>query len=77
MLLRALLERDPAAARRLAERSEREFPHGLLNEERGALAIIALANMGAKQLAEREAQRYFARYPEGPMRALIEAALRR
>jgi outer membrane protein assembly factor BamD (BamD/ComL family) len=75
--IRALLERDPRAAHRLAERSEREFPRGLLNEERRALAIVALAKSGAKQLAEQDAQRYFARYPHSPMRELIEAALRR
>lgn len=73
--IRALLERDPTGARRLAERSEREFPRGLLSEERRALAIVALAKMGTKQLAERDAQRYFARYPHSPMRELIEAAL--
>jgi hypothetical protein len=74
--IRGLLERDPAAARRLALRSEREFPRGLLSEERRALAIVALAKTGSKALAEQDAQRYFARYPHSPMRELIEAALR-
>jgi hypothetical protein len=73
--IRRLLERDPSAAYRLTVRSEREFPDGLLSEERGALAIVALAKLGSKQLAERTAQRYIARYPHSPMRALIEAAL--
>jgi hypothetical protein len=74
--IRGLLEREPAAARRLAVRSEREFPRGLLSEERRALAIVALAKMGSNELAEQDAQRYFARYPHSPMRELIEAALR-
>jgi hypothetical protein len=74
--IRGLLERNPAAARRLAVRSEREFPRGLLSEERRALAIVALAKTGSKQLAEQDAQRYFVRYPHSPLRELIEAALR-
>lgn len=75
--IRALVERDPAAAVRLAERSEREFAHGLLREERQALAIVALANSGARDAAARKARHYFARYPHSPMRELIEGALRR
>lgn len=75
--IRALLARDPVAAHRLALRSEREFPRGLLGEERQALAIVALARTGAQHEAEQNARSYFARYPHSPMRALIEAALRR
>lgn len=75
--IRALLGRDPAAAWRLAQRGEREFPRGLLSEERQALAIVALAKTGAQDAASRNAQRYFARYPHTPMRHPIEAALQR
>ena len=75
--IRALLEHDPAAAYRLAQQSEREFPHGLLSEERQALQVLALAKSGSIEAAERKAQEFFARYPQSPMRERLEAALRR
>jgi hypothetical protein len=75
--IRALLERDPAAAYRLAQQSEREFPHGVLREERQALQVLALAKSGSMDAAERKAQAFFARYPQSPMRDLLEAALHR
>lgn len=73
--IRATLERDPAAAYRLAQRSEQEFPNGLLSEERRALQILALAKTGATDAAERRARQFFARYPQSPMRERVEAAL--
>jgi outer membrane protein assembly factor BamD (BamD/ComL family) len=73
--IRALLERDPTAAYRLAQRSEREFPGGVLSEERQALQVVALAKSGATEDARRKAVRFFARYPESPMRELVESAL--
>jgi hypothetical protein len=75
--IRALLEQDPAAAYRLAERSEQEFPRGVLSEERRALQVLALAKSGAIEAARRKAQDFFARYPQSPMRELVEAELRR
>jgi hypothetical protein len=73
--IRALLERDPAAAYRLARQSDREFPHGVLSEERQALQVLALAKSGASEDARRKAQEFFARYPQSPMRERVEAAL--
>jgi outer membrane protein assembly factor BamD (BamD/ComL family) len=75
--IRALLEEDPAAAYRLAQRSEREFPHGVLSEERRALQVLALAKSGATEAADRKAREFFARYPQSPLRELVEAALKR
>jgi hypothetical protein len=75
--IRALLEHDPAAAYRLARQSEREFPHGVLSEERQALQVVALARSGSTEAAERRAREFFARYPQSPMRELVEASLRR
>jgi hypothetical protein len=75
--IRALLEQDPAAAYRLAQRSEREFPSGLLREERQALAIVALAKTGARETARAKASEFFARFPQSPMRDVIEAELDR
>jgi hypothetical protein len=73
--IRALLEQDPAAAYRLARRSEREFPDGLLSEERRALWILAQLKTGAVEAARRDAREFFARYPESPLRELVESAL--
>jgi hypothetical protein len=75
--IRALLENDPVAAYRLAQRSEGEFPHGGLSEERQALQVLALAKSGNMETADRKALEFFARYPQSPMRELVEAALRR
>ena len=75
--IRALLDRDPAAAYKLAQRSEREFPRGLLSEERLELSIIALAKSGDRGGAEKKAREFFARFPRSPMRDLVEAALKK
>jgi hypothetical protein len=75
--IRALLENDPVAAYRVAQRSEREFPHGGLSEERQALQVLALAKSGNMETAHRKALEFFARYPQSPMRELVKAALRR
>jgi hypothetical protein len=74
--IRALLKRDPAAAYRLARRSEQEFPHGVLSEERQAFAIVALAQSGDAHAAGKKAEDFFARYPHTPLRELVESALR-
>ena len=75
--IRALIDREPAAAYQLALRSEREHPRGVLSEERRALAIVALAKTGDQRAAQRKAREFFARFPQSPMREVIEAALRR
>lgn len=73
--IRALLERDPAAAYRLAQRASAEFPHGALREEREALQVLALAKSGEALAAQRLAQQFLSRYPRSPMRELVESAL--
>lgn len=73
--IRATLERDPAAAYRLAQRSEQEFPNGMLREERQALEVLALAKSGEADAAARRARQFFARYPQSPLRELLESAL--
>jgi hypothetical protein len=73
--IRALLETNPRAAYRLAQRSEQEFRHGVLSEERQALSVIALKKSGAADAAERKARAFFSRYPQSPMREFVEAAL--
>jgi hypothetical protein len=61
----------------LAQRSEQEFPHGVLSEERQALSVIALQKSGSTGAAERKARAFFSRYPQSPMREFVEAALGR
>lgn len=73
--IHALLSRDPNAAYRLAQRSEREFPQGLLSEEREALSILALAKSGAHAAAVAKARDHQARFPESTMRELIQTTL--
>ncbi|HKU37746.1 MAG TPA: hypothetical protein VJR89_06350 [Polyangiales bacterium] len=74
--IRALLEQDPEAAYRLAQRSDQEFPRGVLSEERKALQVVALAKRGTPEAAQRKAREFFAAYPQSPMRDLVESALR-
>jgi hypothetical protein len=69
--LRRLLPRDPTAAYRLAQRAEREFPHGALREEREALGVLALAASGEGELARGLAHEFLRRHPESPMRARL------
>jgi len=75
--IRALLQQDPLAAYRLAQRSEREFPRGVLSEERQALAIVALHRTGKRAAAAAQARTFFERFPLTPMRGTIEAELDR
>lgn len=75
--IRALLQQDPQAAYRLAQRSEREFPRGVLREERQALAIVALHRTGKRAAATAQARAFFERFPQSPMRGTIEAELDR
>lgn len=73
--IRALLEDDPVAAYKLARRSEREFPDGVLRQERRAMIVLALAKRGSTAEAQRAAEKYFQQYPQSPMRAVIEDAM--
>lgn len=73
--IRALLERDPAAAHRLIGVAQREFPAGVLREEREGLAAIALFELGQPERARRQAERFVARYPNSPLRARVERLL--
>lgn len=73
--IKALIDRDPNAAARLAIEGDREFHRGMLRQERGALAIFALWNAGRHAEATRRAQAFIERYPDSPSRARIERLL--
>ena len=66
---------DPGAAYRLARRSAREFPSGVLREEREGLSILALWQIGRHADARADAEQFVARYPQSPLRARIEQLL--
>jgi len=75
--IRALLDKDPSAAYKLAVRSEREFPSGVLRQERQAMIVLSLAKQGDVDEARRAANRFVLQYPQSPMRDMIEVALGR
>lgn len=70
--IKALLEQDPAAARRLIRAAQREFPNGLLVEEREGLDVIALFALGQLERARSGAERFIARYPQSPLRPKLQ-----
>ena len=70
--IKALLEQDPAAARRLIRAAQREFPAGLLVEEREGLDVIALFALEEMERARKNAQRFVVRYPQSPLRPKLE-----
>lgn len=70
--IKAVLEQDPAAARRLIRAAQREFPAGLLVEEREGLDVIALFALGQQQRARVNAERFIARYPQSALRPKLE-----
>jgi hypothetical protein len=75
MRIRTLLKRDPAAAHRAIVDAQREFPDGLLREEREGLDAIALARSGERTRARQQAERFIERYPKSPLRPRLERLL--
>jgi outer membrane protein assembly factor BamD (BamD/ComL family) len=73
--IRAVLDRDPARAHRLIAASSREFPSGLLAEERAGLDAIALFRSGERRSAAAAAERFIAEHPNSPLRPRLERIL--
>jgi hypothetical protein len=69
------VESDPARAYELAQAGQHEFPRGMLRQEREALLVLALWNMGSHTQARREASAFLQRYAESPLRARLERLL--
>lgn len=63
--VRAAVARDLDEALALAAAGNREFPRGMLREERDALAIRALARLGRHGALQRAATAYLRRFPHG------------
>ncbi len=72
---RQALSADPASALRLTDEHARRFAHGMLVQEREAIAVAALARLGREREANARAQAFYTAYPSSPYRSRVEAAL--
>ncbi|HZH04890.1 MAG TPA: hypothetical protein VEY30_13980 [Myxococcaceae bacterium] len=72
---RAMLERDPSSALRLAEEGHASFEQGILREEREALALFALARLGRTDELKDRGERYLTHYPRGPFAERVRSLL--
>jgi len=74
---RALLRKgDARGALATLDGVRRDFPNGVLAQERDALTIEALLALGDRQRARELATAFLARYPGSPHRATVERALK-
>jgi len=74
---RQALAEFPARALALTEEHARRFPRGMLGQEREAIAVEALFQLGREGQARERARSFFATYPSSPHRSRIERALAR
>lgn len=65
----------PRRALALVAQHERLYPHGMLTEEREAIAIEALARLGSRDAALARLARFEAAYPSSPHRARLDELL--
>lgn len=73
--IRQALAQSPATALSLADAGHREFKGGVMHEEREALAVLALAKLGARPAFEARARRFLKVYPKSGFRERIAALL--
>jgi len=74
---RQSLARSPERTLSLTDEHLRRYPHGILDQEREALAIEALMELGRYDVARTRARAFQRAYPESPYRARIQHALAR
>ncbi|HVY38867.1 MAG TPA: hypothetical protein VHM31_13070 [Polyangia bacterium] len=74
---REALATSPARTLSLTNEHLRRYPHGMLNQEREALAIEALLALGSVKEARQRAWAFELEYPDSPHRARIRQALAR
>ena len=74
---RQALARSPERTLSLTDEHLRRYPHGILDQEREALAIEALTALGKDDEARTRARGFQRAYPDSPYRARIEHALAR
>jgi hypothetical protein len=70
---RTLRTGDAGGALRLLEAARRDFPSGMLGQEREALTIEALARSGAKEVARKRADTFLSNYPKSPYASDVRA----
>ncbi len=73
--LRSVARLDPARAFVLAQEGARKFPQGFFSQEREAIAIRSLVNLGRTTEARARAERFLAAYPRGPAAESIRASV--
>ena len=66
---------DHALALSLADAGHRRFRGGLLYEQREAIAIRALAELGRTLDARKRGERYLTRFPSGPHAARVSKTI--
>lgn len=71
----ALEREDPAAALGSVARHERDFPGGVLVQEREAIAIRALAMLGRSRESRSRLERFRSRFPGSLLLPTIESAV--
>lgn len=67
----------PEHALALTEEHARHFPAGMLAQEREAIAVEALANLGRAAQAQARSRAFLDAHPDSPYKRRIEAALAR
>jgi hypothetical protein len=65
----ALRSGNAAQALQILKRADSDYPRGQLSEERAALAIDALLQLGSRQIAVARARSFVRRFPESPQAA--------
>ncbi len=71
---RALHRRAPARALGVLGEHARRFPSGVLAEERRALRVLSLCELGRTSEGVRERDRFLARHPRSPLAERVRAA---
>ena len=74
---RQALADHPARALDLADEHTHRFAHGMLAQEREAIAVEALVQLGREGQAKTRAQAFFVSYPSSPYRSRVEHVLGR
>jgi outer membrane protein assembly factor BamD (BamD/ComL family) len=74
---KALRDGDGSHVLELVSRADREFPKGQLVQERRALEIRALAQLGRADEAAAKADKFLAKYPSSPYADAVERAVGR
>ena len=71
------LSGSPSKALELANQAKREFPNGMLVEEREAIAVQALAKLGRSEQAKQRGERFLSRFARGAHASAVRSALER